>query len=60
MMRRVDRLWYRLLGVVNGWVVRRAQAHCRREMARKAKGTARGEAERRLHEHLAGQKAELN
>jgi len=31
MIRRLDRYWFRLLGAAHGWVLRRAQAHCRRE-----------------------------
>ncbi len=60
MMRRVDRLWFRLLVRLSGWVVRHAQAHCRREMARKAGGAARREALHRLRQELARQKPHLN
>ncbi len=35
MIRRIDRYWFRLLAAVNGWVVRRARAHCRRETLRR-------------------------
>ena len=35
MMRRLDRLWFWLLGAVHGWVLRRARAHCRREILRR-------------------------
>ncbi len=48
MMRRIDRYWFRLLAAVNGWVVRRARAHCRRETLR------------RLERNLARQRAYLN
>ena len=34
MMRRLDKCWYRVLGVVHLWVVRRAQASYRREVLR--------------------------
>ena len=48
MMWRLDRYWFRLLGAAHGWVLRRAQAHYRRETMR------------RLRQHLAWQKAHLN
>ena len=48
MMRRLDKCWFRLLATVNGWVVRRARAHRRREMLR------------RLERYLASQKPHLN
>ena len=48
MIWRLDNLWYRVLGVVNGWVVRRARAHNRRELLR------------RFGRHVAWQKAHLN
>jgi hypothetical protein len=48
MMRRLDRVWFRLLGAVHSWALRRGQAHCRREKWR------------RLRRHLAWQKAHLN
>jgi hypothetical protein len=48
MFRKIDRYWIRLLAVVNRWVVRRARAHCRREMVR------------RLEQHLTRPKAHLN
>ena len=48
MIRNLDRLWFRLLGKVNGWVVRCARAHCRRETLR------------RLRRHLAWQDHHLN
>jgi hypothetical protein len=48
MIRKLDRYWFRVLGAVHGWVLRRAQAHCRREMVH------------RLERHLAWQKAHLN
>ena len=48
MMRRLDKCWFRLLARVNGWVVRRARAHCRRETLR------------RLERELSWQKPHLN
>jgi hypothetical protein len=48
MIRNLDRLWFRLLGVVHRWTLRRGQAHCRREKLR------------RFRRHLASQKAHLN
>ncbi len=48
MMRRLDKVWFRLLGVVHAWVQRRGQAHCRREKLR------------RLRRFLAWQKTHLN
>lgn len=48
MMRKIDKVWFRLLGVVHGWAVRRGQAHCRREKLR------------RLRRHLAWQRSYLN
>ena len=48
MMRRLNKYWFRVLGAMHGWVVRRGRAHCRRE------------ALRRLERHLEWQKAHLN
>lgn len=48
MMRKLDKVWFRLLGVVHHWIMRRAEAHCRREKLR------------RLRRFLAAQKAHLN
>ncbi len=48
MIRKLDKLWFWLLGAVHGWVLRRGQAHCRREKLR------------RLRRFLATQKAHLN
>ena len=48
MIRGMDKLWFRLLAVVNGWVVRSARAHCRRETLR------------RLERELAWQRTHLN
>jgi hypothetical protein len=35
MIRKLDKLWFRLVGVVHRWTLRRGQAHCRREMMRR-------------------------
>ena len=48
MIRKLDRLWFRLLGVVHRWTIRRGQAHCRREKMR------------RFWRHLAWQNSNLN
>lgn len=48
MMRRLDKVWFRLLGAMHGWVQRRGQAHCRREKRR------------RLRRFLEAQKSHLN
>ena len=48
MIRKLDRFWFRVLGVAYRWVVRCAQAHCRREKTR------------RFWRHLAGRKNHLN
>jgi hypothetical protein len=48
MMRRVDKYWYRVLGAVHGWVVRRARAHSGREKMR------------RFRRYVAAQRAHLN
>ena len=48
MMQRVDKYWFRLLGAVHGWVLRRGVAQCRREKLR------------RLRRFLAWQKSHLN
>jgi hypothetical protein len=48
MIRKLDRLWFRLLGTVHRWAIRRGQAHCRREK------------ERRFRHHLAWQNNYLN
>ncbi len=48
MMRRLDKLWFHTLGVVHGWVLRRGQAHCRRERLR------------RFRRFLAEQQSHLN
>jgi hypothetical protein len=48
MIRKLDKLWFRLLGATYRWLVRRAKAHGRREKMR------------RFRRHLAWQKAALN
>jgi len=35
MIRKLDKLWFRLLGVIHRWTIRCAQAHCRREKHRR-------------------------
>lgn len=35
MIRNLDKLWFRLLGVIHRWTIRCAQAHCRREKHRR-------------------------
>ncbi len=48
MIWRLDRLWFRVLGVVHRWLLRRFQAFCRRELLR------------RLRRQVAWQKPHLN
>jgi len=48
MIRKLDKLWFRLLGTVYRWILRRAKAHCRREKMR------------RFWRHLARQRPERN
>ncbi len=35
MLRKLDKSWFRLLGVVHRWTIRQAQAHCQREKERR-------------------------
>jgi len=35
MIRKLDTLWFRVLGVVHRWTIRQADAHCRREKERR-------------------------
>ena len=35
MIRKIDKLWFRLLGVVHRWTIRQACAHCQREKQRR-------------------------
>ena len=37
MIRKLDKVWFRVLGVAYRWVVRRAEAHCQREKWRRFK-----------------------
>lgn len=48
MIRKLDKLWFRLLGVVHRWTLRRGVAHCRREKWR------------RFRKHLEWQEARRN
>ena len=48
MIRKLDKLWFRLLGVLYLWALRRGQAHCLREKMR------------RFRRHLAWKKVHLN
>ena len=60
MIRRVDNLWFGLLGRAHRWMLRRVAAHFGRKMARGAEAHRRQEAVRRLEQHLASQKPHLN
>ncbi len=35
MIRKLDKLWFRVLGVVHRWTIRQADAYCRREKERR-------------------------
>lgn len=35
MIRKLDKLWFRVLGYLYWWTVRQAEAHCRREKQRR-------------------------
>jgi hypothetical protein len=35
MIRKIDKLWFRFLGVVHRWTIRCATAHCQREKQRR-------------------------
>ena len=35
MIRKLDKIWFRLLGVVHRWTIRQACAHCQREKHRR-------------------------
>lgn len=48
MIRKLDKLWFRLLGTAYHWILRQAEAHCRREKMR------------RFRRHLAWQNTHLN
>jgi len=59
-IRRVDNLWFGLLGRAHRWMLRRVAAHFGRKMVRGAEAHRRQEAVRRLEQHLASQKPHLN
>ncbi len=60
MIRRLDKVWFGLLGRAHRWILCRVGAHYRREMVRGAKAHRRQAAVRRLERHLAAQKPHLN
>lgn len=35
MIRKLDKLWFRVLGFIHFWTIRQAEAHCRREKLRR-------------------------
>jgi hypothetical protein len=35
MIRKFDKLWFRVLGFIHCWTIRQAEAHCRREKLRR-------------------------
>jgi len=35
MIRKLDKLWFRVLGFIHCWTIRQAKAHCRREKLRR-------------------------
>ena len=35
MIRKLDKLWFRMLGVIHRWTIRQAGAHCQREKQRR-------------------------
>ena len=35
MIRKLDKSWFRVLGVVHRWTIRQAEAHCQREKQRR-------------------------
>ncbi len=35
MIRKLDKFWFRLLGVAHRWTLRRGRAHCHREKTRR-------------------------
>ncbi|MEI8290258.1 MAG: hypothetical protein WCH99_12375 [Verrucomicrobiota bacterium] len=35
MIRNLDKMFFRILGVIHRWTIRQAQAHCRREKERR-------------------------
>ena len=48
MIRKLDKWWFGVLCKAHGWVVRRAEAHCRREKVR------------RLRRHIEWQRNQRN
>jgi hypothetical protein len=60
MIRRLDKLWFGVLGRAQRWLLRRVAAHFRRKMGREAEAHRRQEAVQRLERHLASQKPHLN
>ena len=60
MIRRLDNLWFGLLGRVHRWILCRVAEYCQRDMVRRAEAHGRQEALRRLERHLASQKPHLN
>jgi len=35
MIRKLDKLWFRVLGFIHRWTISQAQSHCRREKQRR-------------------------
>ena len=60
MTRRLDRLWFGVLGRAHRWILCRVAGHYRRAMLRGAVAHRRQEAVRRLERHLASQNPHLN
>ena len=60
MIRRLDNLWFGLLGSAHRWILFRVAAYCQRDRVRRAEAHCRQETLRRLERHLAWQKPHLN
>ena len=60
MIRRLDKVWYGLLGRAHRWILCRVIAYSERDLVRQAEAQRRQEALRRLERHLAAQKPHLN
>ncbi|HOC57306.1 MAG TPA: hypothetical protein PKI20_16930 [Verrucomicrobiota bacterium] len=60
MIRRLDKVWFGLLGKTHRWILCQVAAHYRREMVRGAEAHRRLEAVRRLERHVASQNPNLN
>ena len=60
MIRRLDKLWFGVLGRAQRWVLRRVAAHFERELWREGDVCCRQEAQRRLERHVASQRPRLN